>query len=138
MILIDSFQGEACVAHRVADVLQRAGYSVWPYFNPDLEGSYVYLRPTRNIGKNELTLQGGFGSEDIAATIALTHSGSTSNPDQRDIESLAAKLLESAGFRARVGRVTAEESAAHFTTSPIPPEQIRRLCLVRSQASQKP
>ena len=128
MILIDASARESCLAYRTADILQRAGYSVWPYFNHHLEGKSVTLYASADPSKNEIALRGTFDSTEISATRSLVHASHATNPDPRDLELLVADFLESPGFRARVGRVTAEESGGRFGTAPIPPAQIQSLC----------
>jgi len=43
MIIVDGSGGDICLAQLAADVLQRAGYSVWSHWSPCLEGTYVHL-----------------------------------------------------------------------------------------------
>lgn len=126
MILLDPVQ-DACLVYLAADALQRAGYSVWPSWSPDLEGTYVHLYPSTDSTKNEISFRGGFGSEDISASRTLEFALS-SIPDRRDVEFLVADVLKSPAFRARVGHVSAAESADQFVTSPIDPAQLRTIC----------
>jgi hypothetical protein len=128
MILIDPAFRDPCLVYRVADVLQRAGYSVWPYYSHHLDGKYVRLYSSGDASKNEIALHGAFESEDISVTRRLEYGQSAANPDQRDVQFLAAELLKSPAFRSRVGRVAASESANQFVTEPIPVDQINALC----------
>jgi hypothetical protein len=128
MILIDGHFRDACLVYLAADILQRAGYSVWPYYSHHLEGKYILLHSSGDPADNRIALQGAVGYEDISVFQELAYSSSESSPDPRDVQHLVAAFLRSPGFRKRIGQFPASESAGRFVTSPIHPNQLEALC----------
>jgi len=131
MILIDSTIGgpdEMCLGYLAADVLERAGYSVWPSYNPCLDGRFVHLFPGVDPENGTISLHGSYVDDDVSVARAVSEPGGHAMPSQHDVQLLVADLLRSAPFRSRVGRVTAPESADQFVTSPIDPTQLEKLC----------
>jgi hypothetical protein len=130
MIIVDGTGGDMCLAQLAADVLQRAGYSVWTYWSPCLEGTYVHLTAETDRRARTLSLHGGtFLDGDISASRAAEPLGAIDQaPNRKDVQLLVALMLDSPGFRRLVGHVTATESADHFITSPIDAAQIQAAC----------
>ncbi len=131
MILIDSAIGgpdEMCLGYLAADVLERAGYSVWPSYNPCLDGRFIHLFPGVDPENGTIALHGSYVDDDIAVARAVSEPGLDAMPSQHDVQLLVADLLRSAAFRSRVGRVTASEGADQFVTSPVDPTQLEKLC----------
>jgi hypothetical protein len=132
MFLIDSAANGAaamCLTYVAADVLQRAGYSAWPFQSPCLEGRYVHLFASVDSAGETISLQGVF--DDIwVARIVARPPGRRGNamPSRTDVQLLVADVLGSDRFRQLVGRVSAAESADHFVTKPIDQTRLASLC----------
>jgi hypothetical protein len=130
MLIVDSGSlGSYCLQYATADVLQRAGYSVWTNDNPCLEGIRMIVDPAADFSWRLATLNGynsagEFDSTpDVSVSLALD-----AEITLRDVQLLAAKFIESPGFRKMVRTTSASESAALFSTTPFDPDEIRRAC----------
>jgi hypothetical protein len=129
MIIVDGTDGDGCLAQLAADVLQRAGYSVWTYWNPCLEGTYVHLSAEIDRATRTLSLHGGtFLAGDISASRTVEPLEIEQSLTRLDVQLLVASMLESPGFRRLVGHISATESANYFVTRPIDAAQIQAAC----------
>lgn len=115
-----------CHANLIADVLERAGYSVWGQWSPCLEGQYLKLHVGGATleGKTSVVVEGVFwnGVEvprpEVMASVLVDEGHQLT---RSEVETLVSELLRAPQFRRLVGRVRAEDSANLFGLGPVTP-----------------
>ncbi len=127
-MLILSPDGSSCLQYAAADVLQRAGYSVWTDNNPCLEGIRMVVVSDVDLSWGNATLT-GYNSGAVTWTPDVSVSiGLDGKLTLHDVQLLVAKLTASPGFRKMVETTLASESAGRFVTEPISSADISRSC----------
>lgn len=129
MLIVDSASLGYCLQYAAADVLQRAGYSVWTDNNPCLRGTRMTIFSQTDLWWRHATLTGyDIGAESAWSPEVSVSTDLDGKMTLRDVQLLVAKFTSASGFRKMVRATSASESAGLFVTTPLDPASIKGAC----------